>query len=86
MSGTGSDTGRVLEDARVDAGQQPGQPGELAGPPRAQSAQRVEVLLERQPLGRRQGPEDVGAVLVREVAAHAVTPISSSASRSARSA
>ena len=71
-------TGRGLEDARVDPGQQPGETGQPAHRGRAVGAA-GEVLLERPPVGRGQGTEDVGAVLVREVAAHAVTPISSSA-------
>ena len=77
--------GRAREDVLVDAGEQPGQPGQLADGAGAVVAA-GEVLLERQALVGGQGAEHVGAGVVGELAAHAVTPISSSASRRARRA
>ena len=66
--------------------EQAGQAGELGDRATAALAAR-QVALELEPLGRRQRAEDVGGVGVRERAVgHAATPISSRASRSARSA
>jgi hypothetical protein len=81
--------GRVLEHLGTDPAEQAGQAGELPHPSGARVAA-GEVALEGQPLGRGEGTEHVGAVGVLEGAAHggvhAVTPISSSARRSARRA
>ncbi len=81
--------GRVLEDGGVDEVEQPGHPGEGADRARALVAG-VEVSLEVEALRGAEGTEHVGRVVVRVGAArrgaHADTPISSSASLSARSA
>ena len=77
--------GRVLEQARVDAVQEPGEPGDL--PHGAGAALAAgQVPLERQAVARAQGAQHVRRAVVCERAGHALTPISSSASRSARSA
>ncbi len=85
MAGTGSSTSGSSTTLRVDPTEQAGQPGELADRARAVRTP-GQVPLELLTVGRVEGAEDVGAVVVREPAAHAPTPISSSASFSARSA
>jgi len=77
--------GRAREDLLVDAGEQPGHSGQVADGAGAGVAV-GEVLLERQALVGGQGSDHVGTGVVGELAAHAVTPISSSASRRARRA
>ena len=85
MGGTGWSAGRVLEDARLDAAEQTGEAGELLDGTGAVVAA-GQVPLELQALAGGEGAEHVGGVVVGEQAAHALTPISSSASFSARSA
>ena len=81
---TGQDRARA-EDVGIDSREQARQSGELTHRPRALCAP-GQVFLERLAFGRGQGTEDVRAVVMGEVAGHAPTPISSSASRSARNA
>ena len=76
---------RALQDARVDPTEQAGEAGELTDRAGAVVAA-AQVPLELHPLGRGEGAEDVGRVVVGERAAHALTPISSRASFSARNA
>ena len=71
--------------ARRQPGQQAGKPGELLHLGPAVAAGR-EVFLEGPAVLRRQRAEDVRAGVVCEPVSHAVTPLSSSASLSARSA
>jgi DNA-directed RNA polymerase specialized sigma24 family protein len=70
---------------RGEHAEDPGHARELADGLAARGA-RGQVLLERAPVARAQRAEHVGGVEVGELAAHATTPISSSARRSARSA
>ena len=76
---------RVFEHLRVDPSEQTGQTRELLHGPGALVAG-GQVPLELQALARAEGAEDVRRIVVGELAAHALTPISSSASFSARSA
>jgi hypothetical protein len=76
---------RVLEDARIDPTEQTGQTGELLDSPGA-VVTGGQVPLELQALAGAEGTEHVGGVVMGEGAAHALTPISSSASFSARRA
>ena len=76
---------QLLEEARLHPAQEAGQSREAADGLGALGTSR-QVPFEREPLARGERAEDVGGVVVGEPAAHALTPISSSASFSARSA
>ena len=76
----------LLQPGRVEPAEQPGEHGDLGDRVPAGGAA-GEVPLVGGTVGRGERAQDVGAVVVRELAAgHPVTPISASANRSERSA
>ena len=85
VAGNGGSGSGLIENGRIHPVEQTGQAGQGANRPRALVAVR-EVPLEGQSVARTEGAEHVGPVLVGELAAHALTPISSRASLRARRA